>query len=537
MRINDWIKQKILNFVGTTQLPGNPNEERFTVTGTDDDIRRTKLREYFVWYRGDSDDLLDFFTGAEWSDFQKNPIFNRNKKDYFWVASAKEKNIKRTHSGIPRAIVDTLVNAVGEPEVICENEQKVLDDIIEENDMTNLINQKQMPYTMIGGWGAYKIDVDTEVSKNPIISYYTGDNVDFIWHKKRLIGVIFRDFYEYDGKKYILFETRSTRGGNSYITFDLFRIGRNNELFLCDKGEIPELSNLEDAVINGLDKPLAVPTVFFDEVDKPGYGRSIFSGKCDLFDDLDQALSQSANTVRKSTPVEYYPADMLERESNGRVKMPERYDRTFLPSPMSSISGDGQQSGELKTTQPNLNFAQYTQEEQTILGFILTGILSPATMGIDIAKKDNADAQREKEKITIMTRNNIIARQQRILKQLYELSLIVKKYIDNPDFGTLPKYNISISFGEFANPSFENQIQVLGSALNSGTLSPEKFIELLWGSSLSDEEKLKELEYVKKNQQSQQGSSLLDNLTNFEGGMPNFENEEKPEDKEEMKNE
>ncbi len=533
MRISDWIKRKILSFTGVKPLTGNPNEEQFTLTGNSDDVIKNRLREYFVWYRGESDDLLDFFTGAEWSDFQKNPIFNRNKKDYFWVASAKEKNIKRTHSGIPRAIVDTLINAVGEPEVSCEAEKKILDEIMEENDMTSQITQKQMPYTLVGGWGAYKIDVDAEVSENPIISFYTADNVDFIYHKKRMIGIIFQDFYEYNDKKYVLFETRSTMGGNSYIMFDLFRIGRSNELFPCEKSEIPELSNLEDSMIAGLKKPLAVPTVFFDEVDRPGYGRSIYSGKVDLFDDLDQALSQSSNTVRKSTPVEYYPADMLERESNGRVKMPERYDRTFLPSPMASITGDGQQSGELKTTQPNLNFAQYTQEELTILSFILTGVLSPATMGIDIAKKDNADAQREKEKVTIMVRNNIIARQQKILKELYELVLIAKKYISNPNFSTMPKYDVSVSYGEFANPSFENQLQVLGAALNSGTLSPEKYVELLWGDSIGDEEKMHELEFIKGNQQQQAGSSMLDNLTNFEGGMPSEENEEKPKEEKE----
>jgi hypothetical protein len=154
-------------------------------------------------------------------------------------------------------------------------------------------------------------------------------------------------------------------------------------------------------------------------------------------------------------------------------------------------------------------------------------------MGIDIAKKDNADAQREKEKVTIMVRNNIIARQQKILKELYELVLIAKKYISNPNFSTMPKYDVSVSYGEFANPSFENQLQVLGAALNSGTLSPEKYVELLWGDSIGDEEKMHELEFIKGNQQQQAGSSMLDNLTNFEGGMPSEENEEKPKEEKE----
>jgi hypothetical protein len=511
MRIQDWIKDKILNYIGVQELPGNPNHERFTLYSSTDELRAARTKEYFTWYRGDSDDILDFFTGAEWSEFQKSPIYNRNKRDYFWVASAKEKNIKRSHSGIPRAIVDTLVNAIGGAEInVDKKHQGLLNEIIEENSMNDVINQQQIPYTLVGGWGAYKIDVDTDISTNPIISFYTADNVDFIYNKKRLIGIIFKDFFEKDGKRYVLFETRAVKKGNSYITYDLFEIGRNDELKDCDKTVFPELGELEDKIINGLNKPLAVPCIFFDEVDKDGYGRSIYTGKTDLFDDLDQCISQAANTVRKSTPVEYYPADMLERTKAGTIKMPERFDRTFLPSPLASMSGDGQQSGELKTTQPNLNFNQYSDEEHTILGFILTGVLSPATMGIDIAKKDNADAQREKEKITIMTRNNIIARQMKILENLYELSLIMKSYIDNPNFITVPQFNVSVSFDEFANPSFENQLSILGSALNSGSISPEKYIDLLWGDTLTDIEKQQELQYIKSQREGQ--GAMIDEM-------------------------
>lgn len=528
MRIQDYIKDKIINYIGVRELPGNPNKETFTLYSSEDELLNNRIREYFVWYRGDSDEILDFFTGAEWSDYMKAPIFNRNKRDYFWVVSAKEKNIKRSHSGIPRAIIDTLVNVIGEPDYSVKGVQDaILEDILEENDMANIINQQQMPYTLVAGWGAYKIDVDVAISKNPIVSFYTGDNVDFIYHKKRLVGIIFKEFFEKDGKQYVLFECRSSKGGNSYITFDLFRIGKNDELFDdVDKSEFSELGDLQDKMVQGLDKPLAVACVFFDDVDKKAYGRSIFTGKTDLFDDLDQCVSQASNTVRKSTPVEYYPADMLERTKSGQIKMPERFDRTYLPSPLAGISGDGQTSGELKTTQPQLNFNQYSDEERQIMNLILTGILSPATMGIDIAKKDNADAQREKEKITMMTRNNIIVRQQKILKNLYQLLLVAKAYIENPDLVSIPDFDVSVSFGEFANPSFENQLSILGAALNSGGLSPEKYIDLLWGDTISVEEKLKELEFVKKSREAE--PSMMDELGSEEmlAEMDNFDGQE-----------
>jgi hypothetical protein len=128
---------------------------------------------------------------------------------------------------------------------------------------------------------------------------------------------------------------------------------------------------------------------------------------------------------------------------------------------------------------------------------ILTGVLSPATMGIDLAKKDNADAQREKEKVTIMTRNNIILKQKRILQKLVKLTLMVEDYINNPQVAKFENYtDISVDFDEFSNPTFENQLSVLGSALQSGSISIDRYIELLWSDTLSEQEKQKEKEYV-----------------------------------------
>jgi hypothetical protein len=49
---------------------------------------------------------------------------------------------------------------------------------------------------------------------------------------------------------------------------------------------------------------------------------------------------------------------------------------------------------------------------------IINGVMSPATLGIDISKRDNAEAQREKEKVTIFTRNGIIDTETPILKDL-----------------------------------------------------------------------------------------------------------------------
>ena len=76
--------------------------------------------------------------------------------------------------------------------------------------------------------------------------------------------------------------------------------------------------------------------------------------------------------------------------------------------------------------------------------------------------------------------------------------LMAQDYIDTGDFKD-SEYDISIKYDEFANPSWESQLQVLGSAWSSGQLSTERYVNLLWGGKLSDDEMLKEIEWLDEN--------------------------------------
>ena len=469
-----------------------------------DMVRKNKVEEYLIWYVGDGDELLNYFTKSRIIEQAEEPIYSRNKRDYFWTVSSEEEGVKRSHSGMPRAIVETLVNAIGSPNIGSENPEldQRITEIVEENDLLTILNQEQTPMTLVTGHGAFKITIDPELSNKPIVTYYDARNVKFETKTRRIVKVKFYDYLTENNKAYCLVDCRYRENGNSIITYKLYELPykdapefefEDNEVSLQS---LEQTKDLQDIQFTNVDEMLAVPCVFFKDQIHDEYGRSIFTGKVDLFDDLDQALSQSANAVRKSTPVEYYPMDLIETRSNGERKPPERYDRTFINFP-SGRSGEGDITSQIHTSQPQLNFSQYDQESVAILSMILTGVLSPATMGIDVAKKDNADAQREKEKITIMTRNNIILKQKRILNKLIKLCLLVEDYITNPGITEYQTYtDISVDFDEFSNPTFENQLSVLGSALQAGSISVDKYIDLLWGDSLSEQEKLKEKEYV-----------------------------------------
>lgn len=500
MNIIDAIRNRVLKFLRLDKLNSNPYGERLTYISNDEDIIKQNLQAYKVWYTGDSSELLNFYTNQQIYGNAREPIYNRNKMNYFWGLSSIEQNIKRVHSGIPNAIVTTLVNVLGIPQIsITDNPEKqaLLDKILEKNDFANLVNQQQMPMTLVEGWGAFKVNFDKDMSDVVNIQYYEGEDVEFVSKMGMIIGIIYKDYYQYKDKNYILLETRRISNEGSHVEYELYKQETDNDITPVELSTIPELAELKDIIIPNYKHILGVPSKFFYDTLNKNYGKSIFAGKTDLFDDLDQDLSQCSQTVRVSTPVEYYPVDLLERQANGQPKMPKVYNRQYVEYE-GLTDGDGNKDGRIYTTQPELNYEGYSANAKAILDFILTGLLSPATMGIDVAKKDNADAQREKEKVTIMTRNNIINRQERIYKELMNVCLAVQEYMDTGAI-TIEDYDINVKFNEFANPSFENEIQVLGSAWSNGEISTEKYVDLLWGDKLSDAEKEKEIAWLDDN--------------------------------------
>jgi len=527
MTIFDKIKQRILKYLGVEKLDGNPNSDRFTFINDENTVKRQKVDECRIWYVGDSDELQNYYTNRDLSGNAKEPIYNRNKPNYFWGIAVAEQPVKKVHSGIPRAIVDTLSNAVDMPDISNEDEEinENIQKIIEVNNFTTKLTQEARPLTLVEGWGGWKVVFDKTLCDYPILQFYEGKDVEYVIKNGMIIGMIFKDFYKYKNQNYVLMETRRIDEGNSIIEFELFRLDKSNTVSKVPLNTIPELETLpeEGYIIEGLKKVLGVPNrYFFDLFDKE-HGRSIFTGKIDIFDDMDQCLSQASQTDRVSTPVEYYPVDVIERGKNGETNLPKVYNRQFVKS-VSFPDGDGNLHGEIKTTQPQLNYEQYISRFKSLIDVAITGILSPASMGIDIAKKDNADAQREKEKITIFTRNNIIAAETKMLKELFSVALMMKEYMDTDQI-SVKDYDISVKYCEFANPTFESMSSILLPMLTNGGISVEMYVDKLYGDSLSEEEKAQEIAKIKESQQKDDlelgdyGLNGMDeNITNEDSG-------------------
>ena len=478
MALKDKIRKTFLNFLGL--------ENQFVIN---QDVK-TELNEYKVWYIGNSEKLMRFYTIGETKT--NNNLFKlQNKLNYFWSLSTSECNIKRVHSGLPKVIIDTLCDVVGTPKIsVREEYKKTLDDILCTNDFDFLLTKQQRPMTMVEGYGAYKININRELSDKPLIEFYDGENVEFVCKGNFIQAFIFKDKYNIEEKEYTLLEIRKVEDGVSVIDYELYY--KNKKIPLESVKEFAHLANAK-IEFKGLARPLAVATRYLVDPSGEKIGYSFFEGKIDLFDDLDQCLSQASQTTRVSTPVEYFNADILGRTPNGEPKLPRVYNRQFIQRD-TIPDGDGHVDNDVITTQPQLNFAQYNDEAMYLLSVILTGQLSPATLGIDLAKKDNAEAQREKEKITIVTRNKIINREKKFIKELVEDILFVNDFMHSSNgVVDLKDYEVAVSFDEFATPTFETKIEKLGQAFRDDCISTEKYVELLWGDKLNEQERREEI--------------------------------------------
>lgn len=515
MTVKEWLKNKILRFLGIEHLSENPNSQRLTFISDNDDIIMAEIMENKTWYIGNSSELLNLYTGQEVFGYYKNPLYNRNSRFLFWGLSSSECDIKRIHCGIPNAIITTLVNAIGYPDISVNNsaaisldaieQNKKLNDkllnILDKNSFKNKYNQEQMPLTMVEASGAWKIDIDPDFADYPILQYYEAENVEFYEKYGKVIGIVYKDYYKKDNKDYIKFEIRRIdKNKDSVIEHELYRLGKNNDLIKCDLSDIPELADLKPLRIPGLNRILGVPCKFFHNPIYPTRGRSIFSGKIEMFDLLDEIWSQLSQTNRVSTPVEYYPVDTLERTKNGVAVLPTRYNRQFIKKE-GVPDGDGNTDGKIETTQPQLNYNQYIEAFRATLDCILTGMLSPATMGIDVAKKDNADAQREKEKVTTMTALNIEDSEEKVIKELCTLLLMVQEYIDTGKI-TITDYDIVVKYKDIATPSFNQNLQILGAARQMGNISNKMYVDLLWGDTLTEEQKEEEIKRLEEKEKS-----------------------------------
>jgi len=489
--INESVKRWVLGWLSIE--PTLNTSQQFTINKTD--TFRVQALKNTMWYRGQANELHQFY-GQYNGGYTANSLFWKQK-------STIGIDFRKIHTGLPALMIDKLVDiavndmsviSITVPNVVTKLGEPVMNPeamnrweaIAEEHDFKEKV-VKQAVREMLLGDATFKISGDSKLSDYPIIEVIQARDVDYEYERGRLVAVKFFSNRKIDKKHYVLVERYDIDG----ITYELY--DRNGN----PKGTpafIRDMFGLEAVQFADKDSRLlmAIPMMLRESKVFPGRGKSIFDDKEGAFDSYDEAWSQWMDAIRAGRTTTYIPEALLPRDPNtGVVLKPNALDNQYIRT--DNNLGENA-NNEIKVATPEIRSEQYLSAYISALDLSLQSVISPSTLGIDVKKLDNAEAQREKEKTTLYTRDAIVGVLEKTIPKLVETVLIVDDIAHGRPAGL---YEVSVEFTDYANPSFEAQVETVGKAYTDGVMSIEQSVEQLYGDTKTPEEKALEVTRLK----------------------------------------
>ena len=471
-KLNDKLKDVVRNWLNIVPAPGD------TITIQETNTFEGNCFRNLLWYRGDASELHQYYT-------QTDDMMGNAK---FWASdTTNDLKMRKIHTGLPAMIVDMLADIIVDSfnKITVENNneaQKNWEDIAEDNDFKETVKQAIID-VFVECDGAFKISYDTDISKYPIIEFFAGTKVDYERTRGRITTVIFNNVYEKEDATYILKERYSKDG----IRYELYKNGHLME----DYRAIPETADLEEPTdVNFM---MAIPVMFNKSKKYKGRGQSILEKKLDAFDSFDEVWSQWVDAIRDNRTITYIPEDLIPTDNNGNMLEPNTFDRRYAKIGSSSSETE---SDKITRENSDFDYEGMLQSYITALDLCLQGLISPSTLGIDVKKLDNADAQREKEKATQYTRGKVIDVLEKVIPKLVVVCL---KCYDLAQEKTAGEYEASVDFKEYANPSFEAIVETVSKARpGQNIMSVEMGVDTMYGDNKTKEEKEEEVKRLKE---------------------------------------
>ena len=466
MGLGKWVKKKMQTWL---EIIPPPVEQAIIIQR--EHTRELEVLRSQLWYQGDANELFQFFHQTE------------TNTGSFWGTSPQNSKIRKIHSGLPAVMADTLAYLV-KSDIDDIEAPAEWEDISESLNFTELVGQA-VADTLVSGDGAFKISVDTALSAYPIVEFISGDRVDIEQKRGILEAVTFRTMYNVKSMRYELHE-RYTKGKIETVLLDSSGSAR-------PLSTIPELADIPPVVEFSGDFIMAIPLRFYVDKKYRGRGKSIFSGgKSQCFDALDEVISQWLDAVRAGRVIKYIPLDLIPRDpETGALQNVSSFGAEVI-----QIKGtmNEAQGNKIDTVQPDIKYEAFVSTYTQAMLMCLQGVISPATLGIDVGKMSSGEAQREKKDVTGDTRNTITSALEKALPQL--INAVLMTY-DNMLGAAPEKHDIIVSFGEYGAPDFDSRVDTVGKAATYGIMSTETQVDELWGGSKDDEFKAAEVQRIK----------------------------------------
>ncbi len=470
MKLSEMIRTKIRNYLRIE----SPQAVSVNIDQLGDFDVETFINT--IWYRGKTHEIEQLY----------HRIAETAISACFWGSTPTLGNkIRKIHTGLPSLIVEVLTNVCTDDlnSVKLTERQEEWDNISKENGFKELISGAVSDVLALGD-GAFKLSYDEGVSKLPIIEFFPANRVEYEYTRGRI--------------KTIIFKTEKVVKGKTFLLKELYQ--KNSIKYALEDSEgkemnIPAFEEFADYKTVEWDGDFfaAVPLMFRQSKAFKGRGKSIFDGKIPAFDSFDEVFSQWMLAIRKGQIKNYIPEDFLPRDDKtGQILRLNDFENEFVL--IRSDMSEGAKN-KIETSQGEIQYEALLAAYCTALDLCLQGIISPSTLGIDVKKLDNADAQREKEKTTLYTRNIVIDKLTEAIKRLVECTLRFNDCLNKKKTEKLP--DITVNFGGYANPSFEANVETVGKAATTGIMSIETQVEELYGDSKEDDWKKAEVNRIK----------------------------------------
>lgn len=422
----------------------------------------TTIKKNKIWYRNNPYELQDF-----WHKVACNSNWFWHKVPYNEDIIQNADDLKVNMVNIPADVISKMVNEI-------EVKQDIWQELSKNIDFRKLVNEGTKK-SLITKKCAFKIVADTSFSEYPFIETV---DAEYFTEKKKYGKTIEYTFYTklQDGDRdFVLEETY----GYGYITYCL----KNDDDREVPLDTLEETKNLQDIIF---DKKLILATTYA----ALGYninneGISVYDGKDSSLMMLDEVVSILNQEIRNGRSTVYHPMAELEYNQNGKKKRPNPFEnhRSYYLEDMTQDA-----KNEIKLVQPLIRSNELETIKNDAINDVLQGRFSPATLGIDVKKMDNATAQREKEKTSqytfnIMSDNLQDALKDIILKLLncYNVIFCNSSYIDDIE--------ININISEYNSPSFSDKIETIIPLYTNKVLSREDILNEIYGDNKTEKEK------------------------------------------------
>ena len=456
MKIIDNIKKGVRNMV-INFLNINQTAEQ-SISLYKNKTEHIMLNANKLWYQGDADLLNQFYSSIP------------NQELNFWgVVPSVGMEIPKKHSGIPKVIVNIFADMVSKDlnEITFKNDKQKAEwaKIAKFNSFKKL-NNKVLKEALAIGDGAIKIIVNNKFDE-PILQFVDGTSVEYTYEFGRITEIVFYQDFTKDYKNY-RFEEHYGYGYIKNILLD--SDGEEVALSIID-----ELSDYKSFIKLNNNFIYAVPVFLLGEdAEFTNRGKSLFSGKIDSFDGLDETISLLETAIRQGRVKTYIPESLIPRdpETGEPVLHNNSFDNRFIK--LSGAMAEGREN-KVDVEQPEINTNEYLEAYQLYLQQICLGIIALCSLGIEDDKiNNNSLAAKEKEKVTIVTRNQIIETFTEVLKELISKILIIKGI--NTD-----EEDINISFNAYQSPCFESRLSAMNTASQYGSMSTRNIVDELYG--------------------------------------------------------